>query len=109
MTVICVLVACLFPADGYDSVLARAFQLPGLRFQPGARVPAASAFSQARKLLGEQAMRRIFELDAERVDAELGITALWKGLEVTAKSVPFKTVRELLTAPSWSCCTSPAI
>ena len=29
-------------------------------------------------------MRRIFELDAARGDAELGITALWKGLEVTA-------------------------
>jgi hypothetical protein len=29
-------------------------------------------------------MQKIFELDAERGDAELGITALWKGLEVTA-------------------------
>ena len=78
------LVACLFPRDGYDAVLARAFGLPGLRFRPGTAVPAGSAFSQARKLLGEQAMRRIFELDADRGDAELGITALWKGLEVTA-------------------------
>ena len=84
MTAVCVLVACLFPRDGYDAVLARAFGLPGLRFRPGTAVPAGSAFSQARKLLGEQAMRRIFELDAERGDAELGITALWKGLEVTA-------------------------
>ena len=84
MTVICVLVACLFPGDGYDAVLAKAFGLPGLRFSPGAAVPAGSAFSQARKLLGEQAMRKIFELDAERPDADLGITALWKGLEVTA-------------------------
>jgi hypothetical protein len=58
MTVICVLVACLFPAGGYDAVLARAFRLPGLRFRPGAQVPAGSAFSQARKLLGEHAMRR---------------------------------------------------
>ena len=84
MTVICVLVACLFPGDGYDAVLARAFGLPGLRLRPGAEVPAGSAFSQARKLPGEQAMRKIFELDAGRGDAELGITALWKGLEVTA-------------------------
>ncbi len=84
MTVICVLVACLFPGDGYDAVLAKAFGLPGLRFKPGTAVPAGSAFSQARKLLGELAMRRIFELDAERPDAELGITALWKGLEITA-------------------------
>jgi DDE family transposase/transposase IS4-like protein len=83
MTVICVLVACLFPGEGYDAVLARAFGLPGLRFRPGG-VPAGSAFSQARKLLGDLAVRKIFELDAARGDAELGITALWKGLEVTA-------------------------
>jgi hypothetical protein len=84
MTVICVLVACLFPGDGYDAVLAKAFGLAGLRLRPGTQVPAGSAFSQARRLLGEQAMRKIFELDAARPDAELGITALWKGLEVTA-------------------------
>jgi hypothetical protein len=83
MTVVCVLVACLFPGDGYDAVLARAFGLPGLRFKPGAEVPAGSAFSQARRLLGEQAMRRVFELDAARGDAELGITVRWEGLEVT--------------------------
>ena len=29
-------------------------------------------------------MKRLFELDAARGDAELGIAALWKGLEVTA-------------------------
>jgi Transposase DDE domain/Insertion element 4 transposase N-terminal len=84
MTAVCVLVACLFPGAGYDAVLATAFGLPGLRLKPGTAVPAGSAFSQARRLLGEQAMRRIFELDAARSDAELGITALWKGLEVTA-------------------------
>ena len=84
MTVICVLVACLFPGAGYDTVLATAFGLPGLRFKPGTEAPAGSAFSQARKLLGEQVMKRTFELDAERPDGELGITELWKGLEVTA-------------------------
>ncbi len=47
-------------------------------------MPTGAAFSQARKLLGEQAMRRTFELDAASGDAELGIAALWKGLEVTA-------------------------
>ena len=84
MTAVCVLVGCLFPGDGYHAVLARAFGLPGLWFRPGTEVPADSAFSQARRLLAEQAMRKIFELDAARSDAELGITALWKGLEVTA-------------------------
>jgi hypothetical protein len=84
MTVACVLVACLFPGAGYDSVLATAFGLPGLRRPPGAEVPSGSAFSQARKLLGEQVMKRIFELDAAGADADLGIGLLWKGLEVTA-------------------------
>jgi hypothetical protein len=84
MTVICVLVACLFPGAGYDSVLATAFGLPGMRRKPGAGTPTGPAFSQARKLLGEQAMKRIFELDAAVPDAELGIGLLWKGLEVTA-------------------------
>ena len=84
MTVICVLVACLFPGAGYDQVLATAFGLPGLRFKPGTDVPAGAAFSQARMRLGEQAMKRAFELDAAVPDADLGLAALWKGLEVTA-------------------------
>src|SRR6267143_4495185 len=50
MTVICVLVACLFPGAGYDSVLMTAFGLPGLRLRPGALVPTGPALSQARKL-----------------------------------------------------------
>jgi hypothetical protein len=84
MTVICVLVACLFPGGGYDSVLATAFGLPGLKRRPGAEIPSGSAFSQARKLLGEQVMKRAFGLDAAVTDADLGIGLLWKGLEVTA-------------------------
>jgi hypothetical protein len=84
MTVICVLVACLFPGAGYDSVLATAFGLPGLKLKPGVGAPTGPALSQARKLLGEQAMKRVFELDAAVPDAELGIGLRWKGLEVTA-------------------------
>jgi hypothetical protein len=84
MTVICVLVACLFPGAGYDQVLATAFGLPGLRRPPGGDVPTGAAFSQARKLLGEQVMKKLFELDAAVPDAGLGIGLLWKGLEVTA-------------------------
>jgi Transposase DDE domain/Insertion element 4 transposase N-terminal len=85
VTLICVLVACLFPGEGYDRVLARTFGMPGLRFRPdGGEVPTGSAFSQARKLLGQHVLRRLFELDAQVSDAELGIAVLWKGLEVTA-------------------------
>jgi hypothetical protein len=56
MTLVCVLVGCLFPGEGYDQVLARAFGIPGLRFWPGT-VPTGSALSQARERLGEHAVR----------------------------------------------------
>ena len=84
MTVLCVLVACLFPGYGYDGVLAVAFGLPGLHLKPGTMVPTGPAFSKARALLGEQVMKRVFGLDAARSDADLGIGATWKGLETTA-------------------------
>jgi hypothetical protein len=83
MTLVCVLVGCLYPGEGYDQVLARAFGIPGLRFWPGP-APTASALSQARERLGEHAARRLLEIDAEVSDAELGLSALWHGLEVTA-------------------------
>ena len=84
MTVLCVLVACLFPGYGYDGVLAVAFGLPGLHLKPGTMAPTGPAFSKARALPGEQVMKRVFELDAARSDADLGIGATWKGLETTA-------------------------
>jgi len=84
MTVICVLAGCLFPGAGYDTVLAAAFGLPGLNLKPCTDVPTGPAFSKARTLLGEQVMKRLFELDAACGDAEPGIARLWKGLEVTA-------------------------
>jgi len=84
MTVICILVACMFPGAGYDTALAAAFGLPGLNLRPGTGVPSGPAFSKARTLLGEQVMKLLFELDAARGDADLGIAQLWKGLEITA-------------------------
>jgi Insertion element 4 transposase N-terminal len=76
MTVTCVLVACLFPGTGYDTALATAFGLSGLNLRPGTDVPSGPAFSKARTLLGEHVMRRLFELDAARSDADLGIAQL---------------------------------
>ncbi len=83
-TLICVLVGCLFPGEGYDANLRTAFGLPGLRLKPGTKVPTGPALSKARVLLGEQVMRRAFELDAARTDVELGIGATWHGMETTA-------------------------
>jgi len=79
MTVICVLVACLFPGSGYDGVLGTAFGLPGLHLKPGTQAPTGPAFSKARALLGEQVMKRLFELDAARGDAETGHQLLVEG------------------------------
>lgn len=58
MTAVFVLVACLFPGDGHDAVLDKASELRGQRSKPGTQVPAGNAFSQARRLLGEQASCR---------------------------------------------------
>jgi hypothetical protein len=52
-------------------VLARAFSAPGTRVRPGTPVPTGPALSQGRARLGEQPMRRAFELDAARDDVPL--------------------------------------
>ena len=51
--------------------------------KPGTVTPSGPALSKARALLGEQVMRRVFELDAARTDLELGIGATWHGMETT--------------------------
>ena len=43
LTVVCVLVGCLLPGQGYDGVLAMAFGLPGLHLKPGTTVSAEPA------------------------------------------------------------------
>lgn len=84
VTAMCVIVGALFPDQGYDLILARTFAMPGLPVKPGTVTPSGPALSKARVLLGEQVMRRIFEIDAVRADAELGIGAAWHEMEVTA-------------------------
>ncbi|HXL91624.1 MAG TPA: IS4 family transposase [Streptosporangiaceae bacterium] len=84
VTVMCVLVGALFPDQGYDLVLARTFAMPGLPVKPGTVTPSGPALSKARVLLGEQVMRRVFEIDAARTDADLGISAAWHEMETTA-------------------------
>jgi Insertion element 4 transposase N-terminal/Transposase DDE domain len=83
VTAMCVITGALFPDQGYDMILARTFGMHGLRIKPGTVTPSGAALSKARALLGEQVMRRIFELDAARTDLELGIGATWHGMEST--------------------------
>ena len=68
MTLLCLVTGALFPDQGYDMVLAKAFSVPGARVRPGTRVPTGPALSLARARLGERPARRAFELDAARRD-----------------------------------------
>jgi hypothetical protein len=82
MTMLCLAAGALFPGQGYDMVLARAFSMPGTRVRPGTPVPTGPALSQARARLGEQPMRRAFELDAARDDVRLAAGGTAFGLEL---------------------------
>jgi hypothetical protein len=82
MTLLCLAAGALFPGQGYDMILARAFSMPGTRVRPGTPVPTGPAFSQARTRLGEQPMRRAFELDAARDDVPLAAGGTAFGLEL---------------------------
>jgi hypothetical protein len=82
MTLLCLVTAALFPAQGYDMVLAKAFATPGARVRPGTPVPTGAALSQARARLGEQPARRAFELDAARGDVPLAAGGTAFGLEL---------------------------
>jgi Insertion element 4 transposase N-terminal len=68
VTALCVIAGSLFPDQGYDLILARVFGMPGVPVKPGTVTPSGPALSKARERLGEQVMRRIFELDAARPD-----------------------------------------
>jgi hypothetical protein len=82
MTLTCLVAGALFPGQGYDMVLARAFSMPGTRVRPGTPVPTGPAFSQGRARLGEQPARRAFELDAARDDVPLADGGTAFGLEL---------------------------
>jgi hypothetical protein len=82
MTLLCVITCCLFTGEGYDMALARAFRMPGTRVRPGTPVPTGPALSQARARLGEEPLRRAFEIDAARDDVPLAAGGTAFGLEL---------------------------
>jgi transposase IS4-like protein len=81
MTMLCVITGALFPGQGYDMILAKAFAMPGTRVRPGTVTPTGPAFSMAGARLGEQAMRAACEIDAARDDVPLGAGGTAFGLE----------------------------
>jgi Transposase DDE domain/Insertion element 4 transposase N-terminal len=82
MTMLCLVTGALFPGQGYDMVLAKAFAMPGTPTRPATRIPTGPAFSLARARLGEQPARRAFELDAARDDVPLTAGGTAFGLEL---------------------------
>jgi hypothetical protein len=82
MTMLCVITGALFPGQGYDMILARAFAMPGTRVRPGTPVPTGPALSLARARLGEEVMRRAYEIDAARDDVPQGAGGTAFGLEL---------------------------
>jgi hypothetical protein len=83
VTALCVIAGALFPDQGYDLILARVFGMPGVPVKPGTVTPSGPALSKARDRLGEQVMRRVFELDAARPDIVPGAGGTAFGLELT--------------------------
>jgi hypothetical protein len=83
VTALCLVTGALFPALGYDSVLALVFGLPGLPARPGTPVPTGSAYSKARARSGEAPARAMFEFDAARGDIPAGPDGTVFGLQVT--------------------------
>jgi Insertion element 4 transposase N-terminal len=82
MILLCLVTGALFPGQGYDMVLAKAFAMPAAPARPGTPVPTGPALSQARARLGEQPARRAFELDAARDDVPPAAAGTAFGLEL---------------------------
>jgi len=84
MILLCVITGCLYPAEGYGLVLARAFAMPGIPVRPGVAAVTGAALSKGRARLGALAARRAFEIDAARGDVPLpeGSTAFGRELVI---------------------------
>jgi hypothetical protein len=83
VTALCLIAGALFPALGYDGVLALVFGLPGLPAKPGTKVPAGPAYSRARARHGEDPARAAFGADAARDGIPAGPDGTAFGLELT--------------------------
>lgn len=83
VTALCLFCGALFPALGYDGVLALVFGLPGVPVRPGTPVPTGPAYSKARARSGEGPARAMFFRDAARMDIPAGEDGTAFGLELT--------------------------
>jgi hypothetical protein len=83
VTALCLVAGALFPALGYDGVLALVFGLPGVPARPGVPVPSGPAYSKARARHGEDPARAMFEADAAGARVPPGADGTAFGLEIT--------------------------
>jgi DDE family transposase len=83
VTALCLVTGALFPALGYDPVLALVFGMPGAPARPGTPVPTGPAYSKARARSGEAPARAMFEADAARAGIPAGPDGTVLGLEIT--------------------------
>jgi hypothetical protein len=83
VTALCLVAGALFPALGYDSVLALVFGLPGVPVRPGTPVPTGPAYSKARERSGEAPARAMFAADAASDGIPPGDDGTAFGLDIT--------------------------
>src|SRR5260370_4886941 len=83
VTALCLVTGALFPALGYDAVLALVFGMPGLPVRPGTPVPTGPAYSKARERSCEAPAPAMFRPDAARDDPPAGQDGTPVGLEIT--------------------------
>jgi hypothetical protein len=83
VTALCLVTGALFPALGYDSVLALVFGMPGVPARPGTGTPTGAAYSKARARHGEAPARAMFGHDAARGGIPAGEDGTAFGLQVT--------------------------
>src|SRR5690348_13861173 len=83
VTALCLVAGALFPALGYDGLLALVFGLPGVPARPGVPVPSGPAYSKARARHGEDPARAMFEADAAGAGVPPAADGTAFGLQIT--------------------------
>jgi hypothetical protein len=83
VTALFLVTGALFPALGYDGVLALVFSLPGVPVRPGTPRPTGPGYSKARARSGEAPARAMFRTDAARTGIPAGQDGTAFGLELT--------------------------
>jgi hypothetical protein len=88
VTALCLVAGALFPALGYDGLLALVFGLPGVPARPGVPVPSGPACSRARARHGEDPARAMLEAGAAGAGVPPAADGTASGLQITRSTAP---------------------